>query len=836
MKNTVVFQLHAALAEAVAVEWTDHPAPAASGAGWEPCERLGAGRWRMASSDPAAPVHLRGPGLFAGIAIRYRLSPAGAWSPISAERKEIVLVEDGEGGDTGGGTGGGDTGGGTPLPVLPALVVAPSLAGTGKIGAPVSVDPGLWTGAPELALQWCRDAAEIGGATEAAYVPVSEDDRAALTCRITASNAAGSETAVTAALAVTHVAPVVTGELFDEVLDEGTGPQTVEAAGVFEGLALVFAAEGAGAAIDPATGLLTIPTDAPISGETVTVTATNSGGSASAAFLVTVEALPEEVEEPAAGLADEEWALENSTDPTRGDLPTFTVYFPAEPQDRLTSPAYGAVAAEWSDGGPWHPMVPLGPRRHRADSPTPQGTLHKLEFDAWRDDIAIRYLAEAGGEWSGPSATTKSIRGPKAPNAPAPEPAPPPQPAGWLAPSAVPAMGSAGLSQASGTSSVSFTNANGSGSNGGHRIHAFPILMFQAYRGNTANDAKLMSQMKTWLTSGACPHCRSAFTSQHEASAMVCFLVARQVPRLWSQFSSAEKDKIDLLFRAQLVANAFVVSSKHPWSGGQSRGINGQKAWPGGNPNFQVGQVGLVWLSAVWMGLSQAETFLDTFSFGTIRNQLGAANLGNAKTAWDGPYKSNAGGAFPAPPTPKMVEDACRNFRYNVNNYRITQLAAWVDFFFRSRVFNKITHAGLNNENGVMVNGDARGVIFAGKAGLPNRGKRGMAHEFDTTDAGGVRSAIGYSMWGSNGFSHILGALLISGAVRRQDLGSDTRDQIHVGWVDLQYKNIHGYKSHSKGGSGGNNENWFGSQKNSEQRIDTSMSYYFDVLRVLIGK
>ncbi len=176
-------------------------------------------------------------------------------------------------------------------PFPPLLLAVPALAGTGKIGSAVTVDAGSWSGlpAPALSLQWLRDGAEIAGATAAAYVPTDADDRCALACRVTALNAAGSLAAETAPLAVTQEAPTLVGELLDEVFDLGTGPETIATAQVFEGRGLAFGASGAGATIDPATGVLTLPTDAVRSGEAVTVTATNSGGAASASFQVTVE-------------------------------------------------------------------------------------------------------------------------------------------------------------------------------------------------------------------------------------------------------------------------------------------------------------------------------------------------------------------------------------------------------------------------------------------------------------------------------------------------------------------------------------------------------------------
>ena len=408
MRQTVVFRLEGALAAAVAVEWTAAPAPVDSGAGWQACLRLESGDWRFTSHAAGAGLEWREPGLFAGIALRYRLSPAGPWSPISAGRKEIVLVaadpgpvapaaadwsapvplDLGSGRFTGRVTlalpaaavewtaegvgnwqpceplGAGDwrlasyglggahllarggrlegialrwraTAGGPWSPASterrtleipaeapdgpwlpPVLLLAPALAGSGRIGEEVAAAPGTWGGvpAPALALQWCRDGAPIPGATGARYLPGPEDDLAGLSCRVTATSAAGSAMAETAALAVTYRPPEAVGTILEEIFDEGSGTQTVDARPFFRGEGLGFTVTGAGATVDPA-GLVVIPTDAPLS-DTVSVTARNSGGAASQSFAVTVEAAVEILDPPPA-LAAGDWDVYWAVDPTQ---------------------------------------------------------------------------------------------------------------------------------------------------------------------------------------------------------------------------------------------------------------------------------------------------------------------------------------------------------------------------------------------------------------------------------------------------------------------------------------------------------------------------------------
>ena len=198
-----------------------------------------------------------------------------------------------------------------PKNLPPALVAAPSLSGAGRIGSAMSVDPGVWSGmpAPGLALQWQRDGLDIPGAVAASYMPAPADDRAELRCVVTAANSVGTASAATGALQVVYAAPVAAGGLFEEIFDQDSGVQAVDAAPDFTvagdpGLSgVTWGVTGAGASIDDV-GEVSIPTAAPVSGETVTVTATNSGGAAASAFLVTVEgeedpALPDVALSPA---------------------------------------------------------------------------------------------------------------------------------------------------------------------------------------------------------------------------------------------------------------------------------------------------------------------------------------------------------------------------------------------------------------------------------------------------------------------------------------------------------------------------------------------------------
>ena len=131
---------------AAAVEWTQSPEAVPEAADWHPCVALGAGRWRLGSADGGAPLRpgrrpaRHRPALAPGRRSPPKPPPEPAGRRSREDRRSLDLPAAGR-------------------PFPPVLLLAPALAGSGKIGAEVRVAPGRWVGlpAPALDLQWCRD-------------------------------------------------------------------------------------------------------------------------------------------------------------------------------------------------------------------------------------------------------------------------------------------------------------------------------------------------------------------------------------------------------------------------------------------------------------------------------------------------------------------------------------------------------------------------------------------------------------------------------------------------------------------------------------------------------
>ncbi len=80
--------------------------------------------------------------------------------------------------------------------VIPQNTVAPALTGSFFVGQTLTCSTGTWTNSPTgYTYQWQNNGVDIGGATSNSYTLVAADDHDTITCRVTATNVNGSNTA-----------------------------------------------------------------------------------------------------------------------------------------------------------------------------------------------------------------------------------------------------------------------------------------------------------------------------------------------------------------------------------------------------------------------------------------------------------------------------------------------------------------------------------------------------------------------------------------------------------------------------------------------------------------
>jgi hypothetical protein len=97
----------------------------------------------------------------------------------------------------------------------PVATTAPSITGSFTVGQTLTLDEGIWTGAPTLAAQWTRGGAPISGATGLTYTLVETDEGTLVSAYVDGTNSTGTvraqATGGTTVAANPFMAPVITG-------------------------------------------------------------------------------------------------------------------------------------------------------------------------------------------------------------------------------------------------------------------------------------------------------------------------------------------------------------------------------------------------------------------------------------------------------------------------------------------------------------------------------------------------------------------------------------------------------------------------------------------------
>ncbi|RYD20966.1 MAG: lyase [Verrucomicrobiaceae bacterium] len=348
---------------------------------------------------------------------------------------------------------------------------------------------------------------------------------------------------------------------------------------------------------------------------------------------------------------------------------------------------------------------------------------------------------------------------------------------------AVNAAVSAGLiSYGKGYSGGAYTNGSWSGG-------ASITLAVASHAGNTTADARLLQQIRHTLSLNNEPCANGGYPAQHELHATGMFAIVKNTPRIWSQITTPEKTKIDLIMKASFVACAFTTSNNNPYLASQ-RTLDGDfnlnRDW---NPNYREGMLGGVLVGMTYFGGPTAgEAILNSYNHAEFVAQLKANNLNNAYAT----FNSRAAGVANAP-SGTDIQNGVRNYKYynsGLSDFNGIYTALVND------TYGKNVNAGLNN--GAGINGG--GKIVSGADTLPNKGAAGMLKEFDSGDAGGARSSLIYAYDGYRPHQTNQLVLIIGGFWQK---GSTTANnavaKMKIGNTDLAYKIQKGYIDYSKG-------------------------------------
>ena len=345
------------------------------------------------------------------------------------------------------------------------------------------------------------------------------------------------------------------------------------------------------------------------------------------------------------------------------------------------------------------------------------------------------------------------------------------------------------------------------------------LVGYEVQRGNVTHNARLATQLRRFLSAGGDPVATGGLATQYDVHPALCLLAAKLAPGGWwaSEFTSAERTKFDLIFKGLAVGAAWSGSA----SANPSISLVGGENQPKNTPNWRTSIPATLWAWAAYLGgygtpdfagvLAEMTAF-DKTAFYTSLTTAGLTNMADT-------MQSRSGSTGP---TNAVVQTALDSWQFiartGSTHWALSDVAgilkAELEFCFSNTIA-----AGLNNGDGVNVQGEMRGLIAAGADDLPNLGQVGMLHQFDTTDGGGTystinnRSAMSYSIRTYFNAADICLAAIMGGLIDPSTISGVVAlaDRCARGVRDLEYKHDQGYNSVAKGGSatyGNNNENW----------------------------
>jgi len=313
------------------------------------------------------------------------------------------------------------------------------------------------------------------------------------------------------------------------------------------------------------------------------------------------------------------------------------------------------------------------------------------------------------------------------------------------------------------------------------------MLAVASYTGDSSADARLLAQMRYLLGNGNDPFGTGGYAANDERNATAMYAIAKLVPRVWSQLTSAETHLIDLIMEATLVASVYSTSDKTNTNGAPNTldGIN--DANRDFNPNYREGMIGAVIVGTEYFGgQGPTEAMLNAYDHAAFTAGLKTAGLNNLYFTFS-TYLTNS-----AAPSPQTVEQGITG--YAMHGITLGQMLDMY-VYLATNTFSATVACGLDGGAGI----GGAGKILSGCSGLPNVGMVGEELEFDSDDAQGLRSDASYVHLGER--DDLLNQIVVVayGDWMSTSAATAVLGPLAIGVGDYFYKITQGYEDYSHG-------------------------------------
>jgi Cellulose binding domain len=295
--------------------------------------------------------------------------------------------------------------------------------------------------------------------------------------------------------------------------------------------------------------------------------------------------------------------------------------------------------------------------------------------------------------------------------------------------------------------------------------------------GATASDgttvqSALLAQVANLVAGGNEPDADGGLEGWAHAPVAQALLLLKNGPA-WTELTAAEQSRVTLLEAAMGYAGNYTYNDANNFSSGICGYGDFSKT---NNPNYEDGYVDVELAAIEFFGPQTWDTMLTDFNDATVTSELDAVGL------------TNAGGCFA---TVGSAANAAIDIPFVWKSIPVTNpMGIWNQL--ASDTFDNTVTSSVTGVS----NGDTVTAEIADGTTSPEEGECCMGHEFDSTDAGGLRSS---ALYVYEGWMNVTGsrvALTALGDFACAD--APAAAQYDVGSQDLIYKLDHGYISYAQ--------------------------------------
>jgi hypothetical protein len=313
------------------------------------------------------------------------------------------------------------------------------------------------------------------------------------------------------------------------------------------------------------------------------------------------------------------------------------------------------------------------------------------------------------------------------------------------------------------------------------KVLYYLALVEYEHPGATASDgttvkSALLAQVANLVAGGNEPDADGGLEGWAHAPVAQALLLLKNGPA-WNALSATEQSKVSLLEAAMGYAGNYTYNDANSFSSGICGYGDFSKT---NNPNYEDGYVDVELAAIEFFGAATWDTMLTDFSDATVTSELDAAGL------------TNAGGCFA---TAGSAANAAIGIPFVWKGIPATEPMG---------IWNQLASDTFNNTVTSSVTGVSNGVtVTAGIADgttSPYDGECCMGHEFDSTDADGLRSS---ALYVYEGWMNVTGSRVALTALGDFDCAdAPAAARYDVGSQDLVYKLNHGYLSYAQSQDG----------------------------------